>query len=374
MMMSIMTSKRPAVLFDGSIFSIQQKGGVSRCAENLLNQLAVDRRVQPVVHTDIWLKCMPLLNPDVTVWRDYPGKPWRVWNGLNAWKLQVLTTIRRIRLFHALWLAAPPLSGMKTVVTVYDMIHEKHSGLMQDHETQALKAAVIRKADYVIAISEQTKIDVMSFLDIPGKKVRVIYPGVGLTQGLGARSKPVSDMPTPYWLHVGCRNRYKNFSVLAEAFSQIALKTDSRLLLVGGETEIDADSERFFNAMGCRDRVILLGHIDDKALTQLYAGAVALVSCSIAEGFGLPLLEAMASGVPVVASDIPVFHEVLGAAGIYCQPHDPVDVRMGLLKTLDPATREKHIAIGLRQAALFSWDKAASLHETLYQELLGDSI
>jgi glycosyltransferase involved in cell wall biosynthesis len=264
---------------------------------------------------------------------------------------------------------------MRTVISVYDMIHEKFSDMLNDSETIRQKEQVISGADVLVALSSQTRDDLVNMMGIQPERVRVIYPGLtrdfvgNMSTSYDAEWQRLLNITGPYWLHVGCRRSYKNFSVLLRAFVSVAHDTDCFLVVVGGEPDLQPDEILLLERHDCRQRVRLVSDVDDAVLQAMYSQAIAFVSCSLGEGFGLTLLEAMACSAPVVASDIPVFHEVVGDAGLYFDPLDSGMLAGRLLESLKATTREDCRNKGQQRLPLFSWEKAANDYAQVYHEV-----
>ncbi len=363
------------VLIGGSVFGMQAMGGVSRFASNLIAHLSGDASLNVAVHLPRQLLCEPPAPQGVTLVRDARFRPWRLSAAYNAWHVRQVCRRLETRVFHALCFENPPLAAMGSVVSVYDMIHEKHPDLVRDPETLQAKARVIRRADMLVALSAQTRDDLVNILGVDPARVKVVYPG--LASGFAAPEAFVSaeeirqsfGIMGEYWVHVGCRSSYKNFTTLLNAFVRVAHKTDAFLLVVGGEPDLQDNEKLFLDQHGCSERVRLVSGVPDNVLGAIYAHSMGLISCSLAEGFGLPLLEAMACGAPVVASDIPVFHEVLGDAGLYFDPADSEMLACRLTESVDPAIRAECRRKGTQRVPLFSWEKAAREYAMIYHEV-----
>ncbi|HCV44315.1 MAG TPA: glycosyltransferase family 1 protein [Bacteroidetes bacterium] len=255
----------------------------------------------------------------------------------------------------------------KRVVTVYDMIYELYP---QDYEpddpTARNKAEAVRRADFVICISEQTRRDVVDILRIPKEKTGVVYLSNSLT--LTVTMPRVID--SPYLLYVGKRGGYKNFGSVVKAFAQTpSLRDRFQLICFGGGEFTQHELETFAGLRldnKCRQ---IAG--SDEVLANLYQHAAAFVYPSTYEGFGIPPLEAMHYGCPVVASNASSIPEVVGGAGIYFTPSSVDDIADRLESAVsDSALRSSIIEHGYAREKLFSWDRCA--HETLaiYEQLV----
>jgi len=229
---------------------------------------------------------------------------------------------------------------------------------------------VLRRSTTIIAVSESTKKDIITFYGINDDKIKVIYEGFHHTFD----SKRSDDsfylvrekyhLP-PYILYVGNLLPHKNLNRLIEAYSLVSKAIPHVLIIIGRK------DQRFFPALEMRaaelkvkERVLFFDYIDQVELPHFYRAAETFVFPSLYEGFGLPPLEAMASGTPVICSNISSLPEVVGDAGIYVNPEDPRMVADSIKRVLgDEKLRENLISKGYERAKLFSWQKAA--RETL---------
>ena len=149
----------------------------------------------------------------------------------------------------------------------------------------------------------------------------------------------------------------------------MAGETGGSLVVAGGRPELETHEIELLIAHRLEDRVVLLPGVSDDTLRVAYAGAAAFVFPSLAEGFGLPVIEAMGCGCPVIASDIAVFREVAGEAALYFDPHDPAALATAMRRSLEPTTRTALAAAGRKRAADFSWDKSAAILRGVYESL-----
>ncbi|MEN9938069.1 MAG: hypothetical protein RLZZ387_4648 [Chloroflexota bacterium] len=261
-------------------------------------------------------------------------------------------------------------TGAATVLTIHDMTTRVHPEwhVSGNAELHAAKERFAARADHIIADSYATRDDVVRHLDVPPERVSVVY------LGHDSRYRPHAPDETRavlerhglrhggYILSLGTLEPRKNYQRLIEAYARLQPAHDSStpLVIAGGHgwqvEPILAAPERH----GVTGRVRFLGRVDDADLPALVAGSRLFVYPSLYEGFGLPVLEALASGVPVVAADSTSLPEVLGDAGLLCHPRDPGDIaaRMATLLT-DPALEERLRRAGPARAAAFSWRRTA---------------
>jgi glycosyltransferase involved in cell wall biosynthesis len=179
-----------------------------------------------------------------------------------------------------------------------------------------------------------------------------------------------SELVRPYLLYVGGRNSHKNFNA---ALMSLNLKTAKEigleLLVVGGGefTKCELDN---INKLNLLKKVKHMGQVQNSKLNQLYNEAFAFIYPSFYEGFGIPPLEAMASGCPVICSNVSSIPEVVGSAGLYFSPNEPESIESYLFKLQESAYREKTINMGLAHSAQFSWEKTGLETVKLYKEMM----
>ena len=366
----------PSILLDGAILGLQRVGGVRRIFEQLLLALAVAPGPELLVHVPFKTPFEARVPERVRWVRDWDFRPWRIAQRANALRIRRACRQERVNVYHSLWFADPPCPGLRTAVTICDMAHELQPALRHDEESRRLKKRAIVGADLCIAISEQTKRDIIQVAGIREEKVRVIH--LGVTDAFLAPASPDSvagfrarhHIEGPYWVHVGCRGGYKNFDKAVEGFSRIAADTNGHLVVVGGEDGLGGNAETMLTSSGCSQRVVRLPRVDDLELNAIYSGAAGLVSTSLAEGFGLPLLEAAGSGTLSVVSDIPVYREVLGDSAVFVNPLDACSIAEGMKASLRDDFCSWCKTGARARAAEFTWEKAAAEHVRAYQDLV----
>ena len=268
-----------------------------------------------------------------------------------AWKLPRL--LRRVRPRVGHYQHALPLRGFgRSVVTVHDLSFERHPELMPRKDRFVFRTTVprsARRADRVVAVSERTREDLVELYGIDEKKIRVIPHGVdpAFAPGDGAAEG--------YLLFVGAVQRRKDPRAALEAAVDLGMP----LVVAGPEREPELAKE--LRELGAD----LRGYVEKDELARLYRGAVCLVLPSRYEGFGLPLLEALASGTPVVATPEPALVEVAGDAVVYA---DAGDLPGAIMRAIDQ--RDELRTAGLARARQFSWAEAARRTVAVYRELL----
>ncbi|QDR82043.1 glycosyltransferase family 4 protein [Sporomusa termitida] len=261
-------------------------------------------------------------------------------------------------------------TNFKKIITVHDMIHELFpTNFSYRDKTVEWKKRCVSLSDGVICVSESTKKDLVEILQVPENKITVIYHGNSLRI-------PVSTPPLvkePYILYVGERHGYKNFKCLVEALAiSPTIRKQFKLVCFGGGKTKRRDVELLEKA-GLTNQVLFASG-EDEALANYYKYAQAFVYPSFYEGFGIPPLEAMYQGCPVVVSDRSSIPEVVGNAGLYFNPQSSEDLASKLGQVLsDNESRTRLIENGFRQEKLFSWDLTATQTLSFYKTILSDN-
>lgn len=262
---------------------------------------------------------------------------------------------------HDLIMLTAPHSARSAVSTRHPIIHAiKHFGYRF-----VLKSA-IERARNVITVSGTAAHEIAAFAPSAAKRIRIIYEAPG---SLPAPQAPVpSSVVKPFVLAVGNAYPHKNLQVLLSVWEKMRIADPSLLLVFCGQEDIF--TERLKTAIherGLDARVMHLGRVSDEVLSSLYSSALCLVTPSLHEGFGLPGLEALAAHTPTLASDIPVYREVLGDAALYCDPTSPDDILEKLITLKkNPPLRTSLIEKGDRRARQFSWSTTATQTRELY--------
>jgi glycosyltransferase involved in cell wall biosynthesis len=275
-----------------------------------------------------------------------------------GWYLAALPARARrdgVDVLHCPTHRAPVKSSVPLVVTLHDIAVLRHPELFNRWTrsySRVVLPRVARAARIVIAASEFTRGELLSLLDLPEEKVRVIPHAVG-APFIADGDAAFGD----YVLTVGTLEPRKNLDRLVDGFERAGLN-GSRLLVAGmrgwGDVHVSGD------------RVQQLGFVPDDELARLYRGARCVAYLSAYEGFGLPLVEAMACGAPVVAANAGSAPEVTGGAAVLVDPSDPDAIAAGLGEAVE--RREELRARGLERAQAFSWDAVARATVGVYRE------
>jgi glycosyltransferase involved in cell wall biosynthesis len=281
-----------------------------------------------------------------------------------AWSLPRLLRRLQPAVGHFQHVVPPRFRG-RAVVTIHDLSFERDPSWMGPRDRFMFKTMVPRsakRADRVITVSERTKEDVVEHYGVDPVKVVVVPNGVDPQY----RPDGARHDGRPYLLFVGALQPRKDPLVAIEALE--LANADLRLIVVGPDKGSERDARLTVSRLGLDDRVEFTGHVDRDELARLYRGAEALVFPSRYEGFGLPVVEAMASGTPVVAAAAGAVPEVVGDAAVLVEPGDPVALAGGIERVL--ADRKRLVDAGLERARLYSWTETARQTLAVYRELL----
>jgi glycosyltransferase involved in cell wall biosynthesis len=266
-------------------------------------------------------------------------------------------------------------SPVKQIITMHDILPIKYPEMyprMKYHFYYTVPL-LLKKLRAVICTSENTKKDVTARYAIKDKPVYVIYEGVN-RQRFYPREKSVVQKRYglgKYLLYIGDMRPYKNLERSLEAFARLNLTDLS--FVIGGKKDphFYPDIAKKVDRLLLKDKVIFLGYVPEEDLPHLYSVAAAFIFPSLYEGFGLPPLEAMACGCPVVASNAASLPEVCGDAVRYVDPYDVESIAQGIHEVLtDEVMRQNLRAKGLERVELFSWEKAAKEHLKIFEECL----
>ncbi|HEY82577.1 MAG TPA: glycosyltransferase family 4 protein [Dehalococcoidia bacterium] len=261
------------------------------------------------------------------------------------------------------------------IITVHDLVR---SCFGFDRETLAERVLLkldkmgIKRASHVIAVSHCTKNDLVSYLKIPQQKISVIYNGVDHDVFKPYDVKPLDN---PYILYVGSERPRKNLGRLFYAFAKLKRDFPELKLVKVGEPgrsgKYRTQVLRQLDNLGITREVIFVGHLTGAELARYYSGAALLAYPSLYEGFGLPPLEAMACGCPVVTSNTSALPEVVGDAGIMVDPYDSNSLAQAMARVLtDKNLREEMVRKGFEQARKFSWEETARQTQEVYNKVL----
>jgi len=308
-------------------------------------------------------------------------KPWRmlVWLGQLA-RVGLDRFLPNAELFHATEHLLLPLRSVPTVLTVHDLIFRRfpaHHKRLNRWYLNLTLPLYCRRADHIIAVSECTRRDLIAAYHLPPQKITVIDEAAAphfrpQPPEAVAAVRARYGLPDRYLIFCSTIEPRKNLSRLLAAFETLhADRLTDSLVIVGRRGWLYDDFFARLEQSPARDAVIFPGYLPDADLPPIYAGAQACVFPSLYEGFGLPVLEAMACGTPVATSSTSSIPEVGGDAALYFSPTDVEQIAETTRRILrDPALRDEMRARGLAQAARFSWAQTAKETQSVYDATL----
>lgn len=361
------------ILYDGYIYAVQKAGGINRYFANIISRLPADWT--PVLTTCELREtnCPDHPNLKIHFYQRFGFWPGRTSYWLEKYYFRAATALSKPNLIHPTYYSQltrqdMSRSSVPLVLTVWDMIHEIFADQIDpDGHYAEEKRKAIPAAQAVICISESTKRDLLERYQLPEEKVTVTPLAAEIDISLSFGPEPVPNQP--YLLYVGGRIGYKNFDGFLAAFANVvSVRPEIALCVVGGpfnelEKKLVAD-------LKLEKSIKLYPYPSDTHLAKLYRCSLAFVYPSKYEGFGIPPLEAMACGTPVVACNTSSLPEVVGDAGILVNPQSQDALVESLLFLADnPAERERLITKGHRRAKIFSWDKTVAQTLEVYRSV-----
>jgi len=371
------------VLYDHQMFSIQRFGGITRIFIELLRELSKSPEVS--LH---WYRGLHRDGYDIS---DFQGRLGRYQAFAQPPFLLRGRSPEKINRFGLRWFQRMSLHGFdvyhptyfdldvgeiarakRLVITVHDMILERYLwNLERFRPVIERKRRLVERADLIIVNSLSTKTDLVEMTGIDPAKARVTYWASRIGE---AQNVPCSAVTqgTPYFLYVGTRSKYKNFEVLMRVFSENEwLARNFQVVCFGGTSPYLPDEMRFFREHSLLDcfRYVSGG---DGLLRSLYENAVALVYTSRYEGFGLPPLEAMQCGCPVICAPTSSLPEVVGDAALFFDVDASEQLADCMRRVAEqPELRARLVKKGKARAALFSWERTAQATLDGYRAVCG---
>lgn len=297
----------------------------------------------------------------------------------DQYKFPQLAKNKQVEILHQPCFSAPVFNkGMKVVVTIHDLIAIRFGKDIPFYSRQYFGRWMpfsYRYADEIIAVSEYTKKDIVKLLKISERKITVIPLAVDTcfkpihNKNIIASVKQKYHITGKYLLHLGTINPRKNLEFLIEVFADLK-QSDLQLVITGKKGWYYEGLFDLVKKLNLEDKVIFTGYIDDVDKPALYNGASMFLFPSIYEGFGLPPLEAMACGTPVIASNTSSIPEVVGDAGVLISPTDKAGWVRETKKLLSDDEKLRTLsAMSLERANKFSWDRCATQTVKIYEKL-----
>jgi glycosyltransferase involved in cell wall biosynthesis len=296
--------------------------------------------------------------------------PWRLWRD-------------RLDLFHATHYVLPPLPRGRAVVTIHDIIHLLYPQFLPSRAAHVYANVMIRRAlaraDRIITVSYNSKRDLVDYFHVPPPRIDVIYNGVSprfrpdVPEAERARVAAKYGLPVPFLLFLGGEKPHKNLQAVVRAYAEARRTVDlpHALALAGPPSRSQARLDALIAALDLSDRVFRPGLVEEEDLPGLVAGADVLLYPTLYEGFGLPVVEAMACGTPVLTSSTSALQEIAGGYAYLVDPMDVDAIARGIVAlSTDEKVRTDFRELGKKRALDFSWDKAAEKTLEVYRTAL----
>lgn len=372
------------LILEGFIFKSQVHGGVSRMLSELLPRmctqdasLSVDILTLPGTHRP--LPTHSAICPRLTSFQSFKGWSPRIfWRYIeppvNRWLLDraIAKTVGRGNgaIWHSCFYHLPGSWQGPIVTTMLDMAYERFPGVFKSPTHHGLirkKRECIRRSDMVICISDATRQDVIDLYGADPAKTVVVHlaPSEVFRIATSPPDIPELNLPADFLLHLGNRSTNKNFDFLLKAYASWPGHAHQPLVVVGRDW--NSGERNRIAELGIERQIILLPHQPDEVLAQLYRSAAAFLFPSIYEGFGMPLLEAMACGCRVVSSRIPSSVEIGGQTPFYFDPQSIPEFHAALNQALAIPRDDPRLQQGLNWSRKFSWDTSAAQTLAVYR-------
>jgi glycosyltransferase involved in cell wall biosynthesis len=368
------------VQVDGVIYQIEAVGGVSRHFNELLPRMCT---FEPELHVRVFvdgpLQQQPPRHERIQLIHSQSTNPVRTKSGFRRMFLPVSRMGARLlegwkgsgrdEIWHSTYYTLPKNWQGKQVATLHDAVHELYPDLYDtpfDDHLRLQKRQSIEAADAVICVSETTRQEASGYYGVEPERLVVIHNACSPI--FRRIEMDISKSGEPFILYVGSRSPIKNFDRLLEAYAAWHLRSEVSLVVAGRGWTVQ-ERERL-RRLKIQKKVRLEEDVDDENLCRLYNQAAVFVYTSLYEGFGIPLLEAMACGCPVAASRIPSTLEVAGDYPFYFDSHEPGDLLSASEQALSAGRDDCLTKAGIARAAEFSWDKTAMKTLEVYRSLL----
>ena len=297
--------------------------------------------------------------------------PWKLLHPLEPARLSWVLWRLRPQVYFSPGFNPPLCSPVPFVFTLHDLIHMRFPAASSPTKQAYYRLVVrpaVQRASRVLTVSRHTKQDILAWTGVPDERVVVVGNGVGAAFcPEGRRHAP----GYPYLLYASNRKPHKNLPRLLQGLARSGLQRDVRLVLTGAP---EAGLSQQITALKLHDRVVYAGQLSDADLVAYYRGALALVCPSLYEGFGLPPLEAMACGTPVVSSNLSALPEVVGDAAVLVDPYNVEAIAWGMQRVVeDSALRQALYHKGLARAKQFTWEQTAARVSQVLQEAAAET-
>ncbi len=371
------------IWIDGYEANVLQRLGSSQVAFELLKNI---EKIDQENEYTILLPEKPLgdLPKERKNWSYKILRPKRLWTRI-ALPLSIISTFKKPDIFYSPTQYSPNLSLVKKIVTIFDLSPERFPEMFLKKDLYKLKNWTKQSAvnsKHIITISESTKKDIKDFYKIPDEKITVCYPGFNHNIYYPIRDyKKINEIKEKYNINkryvifIGTVQPRKNLIKLIESFKDI----EGLNLVVVGKIKGEGRQAWKFDEilrkpkeLGIEDKIIFTGYVPDAELPYLVNGATAFVLPSLWEGFGIPAVDSMACGIPVIVSNISSLPEVVGDAGILINPENSDDIKKAIIKiSADKPLWKRLSQESIKQSKKFSWEKMAQEVLEVFEKIGG---
>ena len=353
------------ILYDFQIFSKQKYGGISRYFVEIMKGLSFYLPI--LVSGNFYLK-----NSNVKYFNldwNFKGKI-RLLSYTNQIRMKFYFMFNDFDIFHPTYYDTYFLNYIKSkpfVLTIHDMTHEKFSDFINDQDNVIQNKKILaKKATRIIAVSENTKKDIVEILKVSSDKIDVIYHGSSF-ELIEECSELKNKLVDRYILFTGKRNGYKNFLNFILAVKLILNEQPDLFIICAGGGKFNNEELNLFKKYKINEQLINL-QCNDKELKTLYVNSLFFIFPSIYEGFGIPLLEAMSSRTPILCSNSSCFPEIAENCAVFFNPFDVLDIekkiRFALVSDLSDIVNN-----GVQRLSFFSWQKAQIETKKVYEKI-----
>ena len=364
------------IVYDHQIFTIQKYGGISRYFFELMNEYelidGITTNTSLLISNNHYISSKSFTSHfDIFSNYHFKGKE-KLFNCINRFNTTLCLNKKNFDIFHPTYYDPyflDLINNKPFVLTVYDMIHERFSEMFSVFDqTSSNKRRLIERASKIIAISQSTKNDIMTYFGTEESKIEVIY--------LGNSMFPVKNciqnimLPEKYILFVGSRGGYKNFSKFIRSISTLLNNDSSLFVICAGGGSFDSIELETFATLNIENQLIQY-NLNDNVLSSLYTNAQLFIFPSLYEGFGIPILESFACECPLICSDTSSFPEVAGDASYYIDPYSEESI-IGAVDTVLNSSELKNDLIqkGLNRVKFFSWEETALKTKKIYESII----
>jgi len=296
-------------------------------------------------------------------------------------KVSLLAAKHKFDIFHCTYHIGPILKNCKLIITIYDLvsyIFPEMFKLKHCFIYNIMYPFLIKKGDIIIAISDNTKKDLINIFKIKEEKIKVTYVGIDNSYCVIKDKESIKtilkkyNIVQPYILYVGTIEPRKNLVRLVYAFNKFKKqKTEHKLVIVGKKGWLYEELFKTVENTEYKKDIIFTGYVSVKDLIHIYNGADLFIYPSLYEGFGIPPLEAMACGIPVISSNTSSIPEVLGNAALLINPYNVREFVDGMNNLIfNKELRQKYIQEGFNKIKEYSWEKIAERTLKIYNEVM----